>query len=178
MKDKLNWKNGIYKEDLKIGKRNCHYLRLQNRISKVLVAILWGKNYRNRVAQKRSDPCASSKTYWSISPWFYDGVKLLIIPSQLFHSTINIKMESDFKIKANYFNSFFCFKVCCPCSASIVSNLSLYVLTSRLSSLFQRGSYISQINALNTNKANGQDVISNWIHNQGRAHDFQELHWY
>ena len=42
LKDKLNWKNGIYKDDLKNGKTN-YYLQLQHAISEVLVAILRGR---------------------------------------------------------------------------------------------------------------------------------------
>ena len=44
----------------------------------------------------------SSKTYWSILKTFYNGRKIPIIPP-----TKDDKLESDFKIKTNYFNKIF-----------------------------------------------------------------------
>ena len=63
LRNKINWKNGIYKEYIKNGKTNYHYLQLQNAISEVSVAISRGKDdYHSRLAQKLNDPSASSKT--------------------------------------------------------------------------------------------------------------------
>ena len=48
LQDKLNWKNGIYNDDLKNCKTNYHYLQLQHAISKVLVPIPRGEDeYQN-----------------------------------------------------------------------------------------------------------------------------------
>ena len=58
LKNRLNWKNGIYKDDFKNGKTNHHYLQVQYAISEVSVVIS-----RRR---KLSDPNANSKIYWSI----------------------------------------------------------------------------------------------------------------
>ena len=67
LRDKINWKNSIYKDYLKNGKTSYHYIKLQYAISEVSAAISKGKDeYHRRLAQKLSDPSASSKTYWSI----------------------------------------------------------------------------------------------------------------
>ena len=74
LQDKLNWKNGIYNDDLKNCKTNYHYLQLQHAISEVLVPIPRGEDeYQNWLAQKLSDPSASYKICWSILKWFYMG---------------------------------------------------------------------------------------------------------
>ena len=97
LRDKINWKNSIYKDYLKNGKTNYYYIKLQYAISEVSAAISKGKDeYHRRLAQKLSDPSASSKTYWSILKRFYNGKKVPIIPPLL----INNKLESDFKTKA------------------------------------------------------------------------------
>ena len=51
---------------------------------------------------KLNNPKTSSKTYWSIFKTFYNGWKIPIIPRILKDG----KLESDFKIKAYYFNNF------------------------------------------------------------------------
>ena len=63
--------------------------------------------YYNKLSMKLNNPKTSSKTYWSILKTFYNGRKIPIIPPILKDG----KLESDFKIKANYFNIFFCFSV-------------------------------------------------------------------
>ena len=158
LRNKINWKNGIYKEYIKNGKTNYHYLQLQNAISEVSVAISRGKDdYHSRLAQKLSDPSASSKTYWSILKRFFNGKKVPIIPPLL----INNKLESDFKIKANYFNSFFASKCTPLINNSTIPNSLNYVSSARLSSFCVNEEVILKIiNALNINKAHGHDDIS------------------
>ena len=58
--------------------------------------------YYNKLAMKLNNPNTSSKTYWSILKTFYNGRKIPIIPPLIKDG----KLESDFKIKANHFNSF------------------------------------------------------------------------
>ena len=69
-KDKLNWKNGVYKDDLKNSKTNYCCVQLQRAVSrsiKLSVAISRRKGGNHRqLAQKLSDPSVSSKTYWFI----------------------------------------------------------------------------------------------------------------
>ena len=42
--NKINWKNGIYKDYIKNHKTNYHYLQIRNAISEVSVAISRGKD--------------------------------------------------------------------------------------------------------------------------------------
>ena len=59
LRDKINWKNSIYKDYLKNVKTNYHYIKLQYAISEVSAAISKGKDeYHKRLNQKLS---ASSK---------------------------------------------------------------------------------------------------------------------
>ena len=94
LRDKINWKNSIYKDYLKNCKTNYHYIKLQYAISEVSAAIFKGKDeYHQQLAQKLSDPSTSSKSYWSVLKIFYNGKRVPIIPPLL----INKKLESDFK---------------------------------------------------------------------------------
>ena len=104
LRNKINWKNSIYRDYLKNGKTNYHCIKLQHAISEVSVAISKRKDeYRRKLAQKLSDPSASSKTHWSVLKRFYNEKKVPTIPALL----IKNKLQSDFKTKTNYFNSFF-----------------------------------------------------------------------
>ena len=132
LRNKINWKNGIYKDYIKNRKPNYHYLQLQNTISEVSVVISRGKDdYQSRLAQKPSDLISSPKTYWSILKRFFNGKKVPIIPPL----QINNKLESDFKIKANYFNSFFASK-CTPLINNKSIPNSLFFLFRLLQALF------------------------------------------
>ena len=59
--------------------------------------------YYNKLSMRLNNPKTSFKTYWSILKTFYNGRKIPIIPPILKDG----KLESDFKIKANYFNNYF-----------------------------------------------------------------------
>ena len=88
---------------------------------------------------------------------FFNGKKVPIIPPLL----INNKLESDFKIKANYFNSFFASKCTPLINNSTIPNSLNYVSSARLSSFCVNEEVILKIiNALNINKAHGHDDIS------------------
>ena len=160
LRDKINWKNSIYKDYLKNSKTNYHYIKLQYAISEVSEEgwMEKGKDeYHRRLAKKLSDPSASFKTYWFILKRFYNEKKVPIIPPVL----INNKLESDFKTKANYFNSFFASKCTPLINNSTLPNSLQYVSTARLSSFsFNEEVILKIINALNINKAHGHDDIS------------------
>ena len=79
-------------------------------------------------APKLSDPSPNSTTSWYILKRFYNAKKSRNIPTWL----INNKIESDFKIKANYFNSIFDSKSTPLVTGSTASNLSQYDSTTRL----------------------------------------------
>ena len=88
LRDKINWKNSIYKDYLKNGKTNYHYIKLQHAISEVSVAISKGKDeYHRRLAEK-TDPSANSKAYWSVLKRFYNGKKVPIIPPLLVNNNL------------------------------------------------------------------------------------------
>ena len=158
LRDKINWKNSIYKDYLKNDKTSCHYIKLQNAISEVSATISKGKDqYHRRLAQKLSDPSASSITYWPILKRLYNGKKVPIIPPLL---NIN-KLEPDFKIKSNYFNSFFASKCTPLINNSTLTNSLQYVSTARPSSFsFNDEAILKIISAISINKAHGHDDIS------------------
>ena len=124
---------------------------------KVSVAISKDKDeYHSQLAQELSDPSTSSKTYWSILN--SEMGKKVPITSPLL---VNDKLESDFKIKANYFNSFFPSKCTSLINNSLVPNSLNYVSTARLSSFPHEEVILVIINALNNiNKAHEHDDIS------------------
>ena len=89
--------------------------------------------YYNKLSMKFNNPKTSSKTYWSIFKTFYNGRKIPIIRPILKEG----KLESHFKIKGNYFNSFFASQ-CTPLVNStppdkITSTLQLELLQLSLS---------------------------------------------
>ena len=45
LRRKINWKNSIYKDYLKNGKTNYHYIKLQHGISEISAAISKGKRW-------------------------------------------------------------------------------------------------------------------------------------
>ena len=61
------------------------------------------EDYHNIIASKLNNPKTTAKAYWSIFKAFYNDKKIPVIPLLL----INNELISDFKMKANYFNSFF-----------------------------------------------------------------------
>ena len=74
---------------------------------------------------------------------------------------ISNKLESDFKIKVNYFNSFFASKCIHFINNSTVPNSLQCVSTARLSSFsFSEKVILKIINDLNINKAHEHDHIS------------------
>ena len=80
-----------------------------------------------------------------------------IIPPLL----INNKLESDFKVKANNFNSFFASKCTPLINNSTTPNSLNYVSSARRSSFCVNEEVILNIiNALNITKAHGHDDIS------------------
>ena len=103
------------------------------------------------------DPATSAKTYWSILKTLLNNKKNPCIPP-LFHQG---KYVTDFKKKAELFNSFFA-KQC-----SIIQNSSKLPLTlnkktnNSISSItFNRNDIATIIRSLDPNKAYGYDTIS------------------
>ena len=134
------------------------YLRLKE--ATVLVSQVIAKrkeDYHNFLASKLNNPKTSAKAYWSILKSFYNGKKIPVIPPLL----INNEIISDFKMKANHFNSFFA-SHCTPLNNnSKVPESQTYITDSKLSSLqFEDKDIIKIIRSLDINKAHGYDDIS------------------
>ena len=115
------------------------------------------QKYFLRLTQKLNTIQKSTKAYWVLFKTFLNNRKIPVIP-QLFH---NNKFFTDFREKAELFNSFFA-KQC-----SLIKNDSrlpprLYFLTDKgLSAVkFVNTDILKIIQNLNPNKAHGHDKIS------------------
>ena len=103
VESKIEWNNQLYKIYTKNGYKYDNYLQLKE--TTVLVSQVNAKRkeyYHNFIASKFNNPKNSAKAYWSIFKPFYNGKKIPLIPPLL----INNELISDFKTKANHFNSF------------------------------------------------------------------------
>ena len=59
LRDKINWINSIYKDYIKNGKKNYHYIQLQNAMSDISVATSRGRDEEHsRLVQKLSYSCS------------------------------------------------------------------------------------------------------------------------
>ena len=84
IKDKINYRNKIYREYMKKGKQQVDYMKLQNTIKELSELISTRKNdYNPHLTNKLIDSITSAKTYWSILKIFYNGRKIPIIPALL-----------------------------------------------------------------------------------------------
>ena len=115
------------------------------------------QKYFSRLTHKLSTNQKSSKAYWALLKIFLNNRKIPVIPP-LFH---NNKFATDFKEKAELFNSFFA-KQC-----SLIKNYSKlpprlrFLTDKRLSTIkFVDTDILKIIRNLNLNKAHGHDKIS------------------
>ena len=159
VKSKIKWKNQLYKIYTQNGYKYNDYLKLKE--ATVLVSQVIAKrneDYHNFLASKLNNPKTSAKAYWSILKPFYNGKKIPVIPPLL----INNESISDFKMKANHFNSFFTSHGTPLNNTSKVPESQTYITTnSKLSSLqFEDKDIIKIIRSLNINKAQGCDDTS------------------
>ena len=107
IKDKISYRNNIYKEYLEKGKQQVDYIKSQNTTKELSELISTKKDdYNLHLANKLIDPTTNSKTHWSILKTFYNGRKIPTTPPLL----INDKSETDFKKKAHHFNVLFASK--------------------------------------------------------------------
>ena len=147
VKSKIKWKNQLYKIYTQNGYKYNDYLKLKE--ATVLVSQVIAKrkeDYHNFLASKLNNPKTSAKAYWSILKSFYNGKKIPVIPPLL----INNELISDFKMKANHFNSSFA-SHCTPLNnKSKVPGSQTYITDSKLSSLqFEDKDIIKIIRSLN-----------------------------
>ena len=128
---------------------------LQNQLN-FLIEKSKGKYY-SRITSKLSDIGKSSKTYWSILKSFLIGKKIPCIPP-LFE---NKEYITDFKKKAELFNSFFANQCSLINNNSQLPPTLSYKTNERLTSVKITDDDIIKIIAkLDPNKAHGHDKIS------------------
>ena len=155
IKDKINYRNNIYRKYLKKGEQQVHYIKLQNTIKELSKLILTRRDdYNRNFPNKLIDPTISSKACWPVMKTFYNCKKVPIIPLLL----ISDKLESDFKKKAHHFKVFFASKCTPLINNSVIPDSFDYVSTVRLSSvIFNNVDILKIIKSLNVNKAHGNE---------------------
>ena len=80
VKNKIKWKNQLYKIYSKNGYKHNDYLELKKAAVSVSQEIAKRKeDYHNFIASKLNNPKTSAKAYWSISKSFYNGKKIQVI---------------------------------------------------------------------------------------------------
>ena len=134
------------------------YLKLQTRSNGLSEMILKRKDdYHRQLSDKLNDPETSAKAYWSILETLYNAKKISLIPPIL----VNNNLISNFKEKANHFNTFFASQ-CTPISNdSGLPNTAYSVSNFSLSSIqFKNRDILKIIRSLNYNKAHGCNDIS------------------
>ena len=107
IKSKLKWKNSMYKNYKRNGKKteDCKLLvkLLDCKLSEVSQLLEKNKDeYYCRLGKRLNDPSTSAKSYWTILKTFYNKRKIPLIPSLLGNNSF----VTDFKGKANLFNDF------------------------------------------------------------------------
>ena len=131
VKNKIKWKNQLYQMYSKNGYKCNDYLRLKESTVPVSQVIAKRKeDYHNIIASKLNNLKTSAKASWSILKTFYNGKKIPVILLLL----INNKLNSDFQMKGNHFNSFFASQ-CIPLDNSTILGSQTYITDSKLSSL-------------------------------------------
>ena len=120
-------------------------------------SILSAKNeYMLRMSKKLNDPSTAPKSYWSILNCFVNDKKIPSI-SPIFHNGKNI---SDFKEKANLFNSTFASQ-CTPVSNSSVLPDIRFQTNAHLNSFsITEKDILAIIKSLDPTKPHGWDNIS------------------
>ena len=106
---------------------------------------------------KLNNTKTNSKTYWSILKTFYNVREVPIIPP-IFKDG---KLDTDFKIKANYFNKFFA-SHCTPLvnNSKLPDKITCNFAATLTSIKFGNNDILKIIRSLNVNKAHGHDGIS------------------
>ena len=158
IKSLLQEKNIIYKNFRK-DCNNTQLLRklehLQNRLNNSIDSSK--HNYYLRMANKLNNIQKSSKAYWSISKSFLNNKKIPIIPPILHNNAL----VTDFKKKAELFNSYFANQCTLINSNGTLPVNVQYLTDKRLSSFdFSEDDIMKVIQELDPNKAHGQNNIS------------------
>ena len=158
IKQLIREKNNTYKSYVLSDKNPQIFERVKSLPNQLKCPIEGSKKiYYLRISKRLMDPATSAKPYWSLLKTLLNNKKIPCIPP-LFHQG---KYVTDFKKKAELFNSFFA-KQC-----SIIQNSSKLPLTlnkktkNSISSItFNRNDIATIIRSLDPNKAHGYDMIS------------------
>ena len=158
MKQFILEKNEIYKKhvndnkDLRIfDKVKC----LQNELNSIIESNK--QKYYSRLPKKLVDPKTSTKSYWSILKMFLNNKKIPCIPP-LRHQN---KYVTDFKEKAEIFNSFFAEQCSLMNNSSKLPSTFLKRTDKFISSVSFSSNHIARIiRDLDPNKVHGHDMIS------------------
>ena len=115
------------------------------------------QKYFLRLTQKLNTIQKSTKAYWALLKFFLNNRKIPVIPPLFYEN----KFITDFKEKAELFNSFFT-KQCSLIKNKSKLPLQLYFLTDKRLSMvkFVNNDILKIIQNLNPNKAHGHDKIS------------------
>ena len=128
---------------------------LQERLSTTIESSK--ERYYARIANRLNNTQKSSKTYWSLLKIFLNNKKIPLIPP-LFHEN---RFITDFKEKAELFNSFFSNQCSLLKNCSKLPTNLRYVTDKRLRTInFTTDNIEKIIVSLNPNKAHGHDNIS------------------
>ena len=158
MKQFILEKNEIYKKhvndnkDLRIfDKVKC----LQNELNSIIESNK--QKYYSRLPKKLVDPKTSTKSYWSILKMFLNNKKIPCIPP-LRHQN---KYVTDFKEKAEIFNSFFAEQCSLMNNSSKLLSIFLKRTDKFISSIsFSSNNIARIIRDLDPNNAHGHDMRS------------------
>ena len=151
VKNKIKWKNKMYKTYVKNGFTDNRHLDLQDVTNVVTVIINVRKQeYFDQLTLKLNNLKTSFKTY--LSKTFYNGKKIPLIPPLL----VNNCLIADFKVKADLFNNFFASQ-CTPLeNSSNIPNNQLYFTDAKIDTIqFNDNGILNAIRNLNTSKADG-----------------------
>ena len=81
VKNKIKWKNKIYKDFIKNETIETSYFKLQISINTFSETVDKRKNgYNSHLVSILNNPKTSPKTYWPILKSFYSGKKIPLIP--------------------------------------------------------------------------------------------------
>ena len=158
IKQLIQEKNNTYKSYTLIDKNPQIFERVKILQNQLKCSIEGSKKkYYLQISKKLMDPATSAKTYWSMLKTLLSNKKIPCIPL-LFHQS---KSVTDFKKKAELFNSFFA-KQCSMIQNSGKLPLTLNKKTENsISSItFDRNDIAIIIRSLDPNKAHGYDLIS------------------
>ena len=131
IKNKIKWKNSMYKNYKRNGKKTEENELLTKAVSEVSWLIEKSKDeYYYQLGKRLNNPSTNAKSYWTILKTLFDKRTISLIPPLL----VNNSCVTDFKEKADLCNDFFC-KQCTPVANNSTLPTLLETRNETLSSL-------------------------------------------